>query len=147
MRKEIVVTLQDRGNDLTFKIKEMSASQLESWMIRALLLASAAGVAVPDGANLHAAGAFLSDKGLTALGGVDFEKAKPLLDELLGCCYHVTGANSMTRLTPEVVDGIICDVSTLLKLRAEAVKLNLGFLKPDDVKLSGSPEKDNTATQ
>ena len=38
MRKEKVITINDRGNELTFKIKEMPALQLESWLIRAGLL-------------------------------------------------------------------------------------------------------------
>ena len=127
MRKEIVITLQDGENSLNFRIKQMSASQLESWIIRALLALGKGGMQVPDGADIKAAGAYLARNGLSALGGLSYDEVKPLLDEMLGCCWHITGANSATQLSPETVDGIIGDVKNLLKLRIEAAKLNLGF--------------------
>lgn len=33
MRKEKTVTLNDRGNELTFRIKEMPATRLERWLV------------------------------------------------------------------------------------------------------------------
>ena len=139
-RKEINITLQDGERSLNFKVKQMSATQLESWIIRAILALGKGGVDVPQGADIRAAGEYLSRHGLAALGRLDYEQVKPLLDELLTCCWHVTGQNSMTQLIPEVVDGILEDVCTLFKLRLEAIKLNLGFLGPEAAKHSGSPE-------
>lgn len=148
-RKEITVDIQDREQLLTFKIKEMPATKLESWIIRALLLVAGSGAQVPDGSDIKAAGAFLAEKGLTALGNIDFEKARPLLDELLGCC-SVMLEKLEKRLTPDTVDDHIQDVKTLFLLRKEAVKLNLGFLGPEVAKVgerhSGSPVKPNTET-
>ena len=69
---------------------------------------------------------------LRALGAVDYEKARPLLNELLECC---TPADAVTPLTPETADGIIEDVRTLFTLRKEALALNLGFF--DAAGLSG----------
>lgn len=37
MRTEKTITLEDRGKQLTFKIKEMAATQLEAWTMRAVL--------------------------------------------------------------------------------------------------------------
>lgn len=145
-RKEITIDIQDREQNLTFKIKEMPATRLESWIIRALLLVAGSGAQVPDGADLKAAGAFLAEKGLTALGNIDFDKAQPLLDELLGCCSRVV-ERVEERCTPQSVDAYIQDVSTLFKLRMEAVKLNLGFLGPEVERLSGFPEKASTAAR
>ncbi|MDR2946825.1 MAG: hypothetical protein LBV79_08775 [Candidatus Adiutrix sp.] len=136
-RKQIEITLENRGNPLTFVIKEMPATQLESWIIRALLLAAGAGaVNVPEGADLQRAGAYLAQKGIGLLGSLDYDKAAPLLDEMLGCCYHKVD-NHLNRCDPDNVTGYIEDVSTLFKLRMEAMKLNLGFFWAEDGPLSG----------
>ena len=151
-RKEIIIDIQDRDQLLTFKVKEMPATKLESWIIRALLLVAGSGTHVPDGADIRAAGAYLAENGLAALGGIDFDQAKPLLDELLGCCSRVV-EKVEERCTPESVDAYIMDVTTLFRLRMEAIKLNLGFLGPEAARgnvpaaPSGSPEKTHTAAQ
>lgn len=129
-RKEKIIKIEDRGQELTFKIKEMSAIQLESWIMRVLLLLASAGVEVPDGANLQSVGQYLVKKGPSILGGLDYDKAKPLLDELLACCSRVIDRVE-EKCTPESVDGYIQDVKTIFTLRAEAIKLNLGFLAPE----------------
>ena len=145
-RKSITLTLQDRDQELTFKIKEMSAVQLEGWMCRALLLMAGSGIQVPNTADIRAAGAYLAEKGLVALGNVDFEKAQPLLDELLGCCSRVV-EKVQERCTPATVDAYIQDVKTLFTLRMEALKLNLGFSMPDIEKLSGYLGARSTETE
>ena len=137
-RKERIITIQDREQDLTFKIKEMPATKLESWIIRSLLLIAGSGASVPDGPDIKAAGAFLAEKGLTALGNIDYEKAKPLLDELLGCCSRVV-EKVEERCAPDSVDAYILDVKTLFTLRMEAIKLNLGFLQPEVATAGESP--------
>jgi len=144
-RKEITIDIQDRDQTLTFRVREMPATKLESWIIRALVLVAGSGARVPGGADIKAAGAFLAEKGLAALGNVDFEKAKPLLDELLGCCSRVI-ERMEERCTPESVDAYILDVATLFRLRMEALKLNLGFLGPEVERLSGSHAKPSTET-
>ena len=145
MRKEIIIDIMDRDQSLTFKIREMPAARLESWIYRAFLLVVGAGAQVPGGVDIRAAGAFLAEKGLSALGGIDFDKAKPLLDELLACCSRVL-ERVEERCTPESVDAYILDVTTLFKLRMEAIKLNLGFLGPVGDKLSGFQGKQPSAT-
>ena len=148
-RKESIITIQDQDQELTFKIRQMSATQLESWGIRVILLIAAAGVKVPAGYDLKAAVAFLKENSgalLGNLGSLDFEKAKPLLDELLACCSIKIG-NLEKRCTPEVIDDHVQDVKTLLTLRKEAIKLNVGFSKPEEETPSGSPTKPNTEAQ
>ena len=147
MRKTKTIVLQEDGRELQFMIKQMSASQLEAWLIRAILLLSKSGAEVPEGTDLQAAGAYLAKRGLSALGDVNYEQVKPLLDDLLACCHHVTGANSTTQLSPTVVDSIIGDVKTLFTLRKEALMLNLGFLGPEVERLSGSHVSGNTEAQ
>lgn len=146
-RKTVEITLEDRGNPLTFIIKEMPATKLESWIIRALLLIGGSGYGdIPEGADLKKAGEYLAEKGIGVLGALDYEKAKPLLDELLGCCSRRIDKHE-ERCTPENVDGYIEDAMTLFKLKVEAAKLNLGFLRAEVEKLSGFRSGENTEPQ
>lgn len=145
-RRTKEIKIKDRENEYTFTITEMSATKLESWIIRALLLIASSGQDdIPGGSDIKEAGSFLADKGLAALGGVDYDKAKPLLDEMLACCSRRID-NIVEVCTPDIVDGYIEDVSTLLKLRIEAVKFNLGFLSAGAANLSDSLAKPNTTT-
>jgi hypothetical protein len=136
-RKQIEIQLEDRDKTLNFVIKEMPATQLESWITRAVLLLAGSGLSgMPGGMNIQKAGEYLSEKGLGVLSTLSYEKAAPLLDELLACCYRKVG-DHLERCTPGSVDGYIEDVATLFKLRAEAIKLNLGFLLAETGPLSG----------
>ena len=126
MRQTKEVTIQDRGNPLTFRIKEMSATQLEDWTMRAVLVLAGAGSDIPAGGGVEAIGKYLAEHGLAAIGNVDYSRAKPLLDEMLGCCYRVVDRME-ERVTPKTADAYIKDMSTLFKLRLESFKLNYAF--------------------
>lgn len=148
MRKEKKIIVHDRGRELAFVLREMPATKLESWIVRAGLLIAGAGLADGlaggkeaaeplDAAHLMQAAGRMVAQGtgiLKALGAVDYEKARPLLDELLACC---TPADAVAPLTPDTADGIIEDVRTLFTLRKEALALNFAFFA--DAGQSGSP--------
>lgn len=68
----------------------------------------------------------MGESGISALGRLDYDKARPLLDELLSCCSRVD-AGVEQPLTPDVLEGFIEDVRTLFTLRKEALALNFGF--------------------
>lgn len=133
MRKEKIITLHDREGDLTFRIREMPVTQLESWICRGLSVLSGAGAEIPEGESFTS---YFARNGLKALGGVDYAKAKPLLDELLACAFKVNG-KAEEQMTDAIADACIGDVGTLLKLRVEIFNLHFGFLT-DAVK-SGTP--------
>lgn len=145
-RKETVVEIQDREQLLTFRIREMSATRLESWMFRAILILADAGAKLPGSPDMGAAGKYLAENGLTALAGLDYDKARPLLDELLGCCSRVV-ERVEERCTPQSVDAYIEDVKTLFALRVEALKLNMGFFEPEAARLSGFPGRPGTVVR
>lgn len=132
MRKEKTIIVDDRGKKLTFKIREMSALQLEGWIVRAGILLAGAGIlnASDDTNNVgdiaSGIGRTLSTSGLSAFGNVDYAKVRPLMDELLSCCTRVD-AGIEQPLTPDVLEGFIEDVRTLFTLRKEALALNFGF--------------------
>lgn len=141
MRNEKIIELEDRGNKLTFKIREMSATQLEDWTMRAVLVLAGAGSDIPAGGGVEGIGNYLAEHGLAAIGNVDYAKAKPLLDEMLGCCYRVIDRME-EKVTPETADAYIKDMTTLFKLRVEALKTNFSFFGNGSP--SASPEKAST---
>jgi hypothetical protein len=127
MRKEKTIQLKDRERELVFKIREMPATKLESWILRALmLLAPALGKAGGESVTLTEAGRALQAEGLGLLSHVSFDRVKPLLDELLACCVRIDAGVEQV-CAPETVDGFIEDVGTLFALRKEALALNLAF--------------------
>ena len=136
MRKEITVTLNDRGNELTFRIREMPATKVERWIIKLAGALSATGVFsadVADGVDAQKAIAdFLLKGGLSKLGAVtkDYDEViQPLIDELY-TCVEQKGGNAYFALTPDVIDAKIEDVRTLFNLQKEIVKLHLDFFVP-----------------
>ena len=136
MRKEITVTLNDRGNELTFRIREMPATKVERWIIKLAGALSATGVFsadVADGVDAQKAIAdFLLKGGLSKLGAVtkDYDEViQPLIDELYTCVEQKVG-NAYFALTPDVIDAKIEYVRTLFNLQKEIVKLHLDFFVP-----------------
>ncbi len=142
MRKEKKIVVNDRGRELAFVVREMPATKLESFIVRAGLLIAEAGLAdgllggnageAPDVAHvMQAAGRMLAkEQGadlIRALGNLDYEKARPLLGDLLGCC---TLEGSVEPLSEDTADAVIEDVRTLFTLRKEALALNLDFFAP-----------------
>ena len=126
MRNEKTIEIEDRGNKLTFKIREMSATQLEDWTMRAVLVLAGAGSDIPASGGVEGIGKYLAEHGLAAIGNVDYQRAKPLLDEMLGCCYRVIDKLE-ERVTPQTAEAYIEDMTTLFKLRLEAFKVNFSF--------------------
>jgi hypothetical protein len=145
MRQSKIIDIEDRGKKLTFKVTEMSATQLEDWTMRAVLVLAGAGSDIPANGGVEGIGRYLAEHGLAAIGNVNYEKAKPLLDEMLGCCSRVIDKME-ERVTPETADAYIEDMATLFKLRLEAFRVNFSFFgsgspsasseKPSTVRLS-----------
>lgn len=129
MRREKTITLRDREQDLTFVIQEMSATQLERWLLRALILLSGADMSGLNGQEAldFASGKIASADFLRLFGTMDYAKAEPLLDELLECCTRVV-ENVQERCTRKTVDNYIQDVATLFALKKEALAMNLAPL-------------------
>ena len=141
MRQSKIIDIEDRGKKLTFKIREMSATQLEDWTMRAVLVLAGAGSDIPASGGVAGIGKYLAEHGLAAIGNVDYAKAKPLLDEMLGCCSRVIDKME-EKVTPETADAYIEDMGTLFKLRLEAFKVNFSFFGNGGQ--SVSPEKAST---
>lgn len=135
MRKEAIITI-DSGRDAgkTFHVSEMSASHVEKWAARALLVVLGGNgqmdnAQVKDLAKTSNASALVS-VGLGALSTVSWEKVEPLYDELLPQVAIMPDADKPSvkiTLRPANVDNHVEDVATLVRLRGEVLKLSLDF--------------------
>ncbi len=130
-RKEVTVELQDDGNNMTFRVRQMSVSTRIGFGIRAMIEMARSGVEFPDGMGFDEAIPYLASSGLPAItkmvGGLEYERVHPLLNELLACCSRVIGNHTQV-CTPETIDDYLCESGTLIALYAEAFKIN--FMKP-----------------
>lgn len=127
MRKTAIVTIDATGRDAgkIFHIREMSSSQAEAWGCRLMIALAKSGIEVPAGFfDMGMAG--VAVMGIQALGGLSWDIAKPLLDEMMGCIQIQPGPTH-----PNVVRALIEDdieeVSTRLRLRDEVIKLHVNF--------------------
>lgn len=128
MRRSIEITITEEGSPITFRIQQWAATEKESWILRAVLaLAGSAGgnvdIDLAGGVSAEALVAELGRKGLSIFAGLKYETVKPLMDDLLSCCYHKVGTAEI-RCTPENIDGVLTDVKSLFRLRTEAFKVN-----------------------
>ena len=126
MRKTEIITITDDNRDKgkVFVITELPASQAEMWAARALLALSRSGVDIGDVGDAGMAG--IAVLGLKALGGMKFEEAKPLMDEMFACIQRQPDPTK-----PEIVRSLIEEdieeVATRVRLRAEVFSLHTGF--------------------
>ena len=126
-RKTLIVVIDAAGRDLgkAFLIREMPASQAEKWAAKAFLGMARSGVEIP--ADIAEAGlAGIASIGIKALGGMRYEDAEPLLDEMFQCVSFLPDP-----VKPAIVRGLVEDdieeVATRLRLRKEIFNLHVDF--------------------
>ena len=129
MRKTITYTVMDEGRDQgkVFVITEMPASQAEAWAMRAVLALMAGGIELPEGWDrLGMAG--IAEVGIKALASIEWQHAKPLLDEMWSC-IKIQPDPAKPHVVRNLIDDDVEEVATRVRLRAEVWKLHVGFSK------------------
>mgnify|MGYP001158985013 CR=1 FL=1 len=136
MERDVLITEEGPDKGKTFVVRQMPLIQGDRWANRVALALLKSGVDVSPLTKKAASGksefvglldmANVINVALKALGGVDDDVAQGLLDELM---RHVSYKlpNGTTRTL--MVETDIGSISTLWKLRIEAIKVNLDFLK------------------
>ena len=137
MIKSKIITLKDGDNELKFKIRQMSATDMEDWILRFVQLAASSDMGDSSGG----VESFIEHvKGHLGkfVAGVDYAKFKPLWDELLKCCSKMDDRVEQ-QCDVDNVNGYISNFMTLINLRVEALKLNFDFFTEE--KTSESPKR------
>ena len=111
---------RDKGKQ--YLITEMSATQAESWAIKALLAVGNAGIEIPEEIATQGMAGLLAVSYMNLLK-IPFESAKPLLDEMMTCVQYVPSAN----LKRPLIEDDIEEVSTRLQLRKAVWNLHMDF--------------------
>ncbi len=132
MRKEEIITINDRGNELTFRIREMPATQLEGWLFRVGTALASTGFAktedIADGIDTtkYIANILVKD-GLRFLGNLDYEKVvKPLVEDLYSCVEQKVG-EAYLAVTADNIDSKVEDIRSLFAIQKAVITLHLGF--------------------
>ena len=126
-RKSITFTVADDNRDKAkvFVLTEMPASKAERWALRALSALAASGMEIPyDVASSGLAG--VARMGLQAFGGLEWDKAEPLIAEMFECITIIPDP-SKPNVTRALIEDDIEEVATRLKLRIEIFKLHVDF--------------------
>jgi hypothetical protein len=136
--KRVTITAEGRDKGKSFLITELPADQAERWAIRALLALIQSGAVISEDA-LHAGMASIAAIGVSALGGLSWETAQPLLEEMFTCVQYQPAD---ARIAPQELmtgnNSQIEEVTTRLSLRLAVFELHLGFSVPDAPPTSGT---------
>lgn len=136
MLEHRIITIETgRDAGKVYKVTEMPASKLEKWAARALLALFAGDVPadvvqMARGSNAAA----LVGNVMAGLGSLRWEDVEPLYDELLTCVARVPDPGRpevVVPLVPANVDAHVQDVTTLWRLRAEALEVCFDFFGRD----------------
>jgi hypothetical protein len=128
-RKTLTYTVTDEGRDQgkVFILTEMAASQAERWALRALTALAASGMEIPD--DIASAGlAGVARLGIQAIGGLPWDKAEPLLNEMFAC-ITIQPDPARANINRPLIEDDIEEIATRLRLRVEWWKLHMGFFK------------------
>jgi hypothetical protein len=128
MRKTKIVTIdaENRDKGKSFLLTEMGATQAEKWAARAFLALAKSGVDLPDGAAQQGL-AGVAAAGLSALSGLDWALAEPLLDEMFRCIQIQPDPVKNPNFFRALGENDTEEVTTRIKLRKELLELHLGF--------------------
>ena len=132
MLKEKIITLNDNGNTLKFKVRQLPATEQEKLIIKILLLVANKDIAELDVEKLreNPQMAVNAKVLMSAIEKLDYEKIEPISNTLLSCCYRIVG-NMEEQCTPETVNGYIESFITLLSLKKAALEVSFDFFGED----------------
>lgn len=132
MLKEKIITLNDNGNTLKFKVRQLTATEQEKLIIKVLLLLANKELGDIDVNEVRKnPQKIINSKTIFAvLQNLDYEKVEPISNTLLSCCYRIVG-NMEEQCTPDTVNGYIESFMTLLSLKKAALEVSFDFFTED----------------
>lgn len=132
MRKTEIFVVPTDGRDKgkRFLITEMPAMKAERWAYRALLALAHSGADLGEGALAGGMGA-VAQAGFRALQKLNFEDARPLLDEMWDCVQVIPDPKNPEFLRPLVMNEMegddIEELETLWMIRERVFRLHTDF--------------------
>lgn len=138
MIKSKIITIKDGDNELKFKIRQMSATDMESWVLRVAQLAASADLG-DTSKGIESVISQIVSNPTKFVASVDYAKFKPLWDELLKCCSKVDDRVEQ-QCDIENINTYVSSFVTLVRLRVEVLNLNFGFFtesNPSESRNSG----------
>lgn len=130
-RKEIEIKIEEgRDAGKTFKITEMPVVQADKWVTRLLCLLGKSNKEITDLAFTNGADF------LKALSKAEDKDLEPLLDELLECASFMKDGVAVP-MKGNMVNSVVDDWRTLMRLKYETMVLILGFLDEGGESTSG----------
>ena len=119
------MTDENRDKGKVFLLTEMSALQAERWAYRLFLALARAGVDIPD--DISQAGmAGIAQLSFKMLGGMHWQDAEPLLEEMFAC-VRIIPDMSKAEFSRPLIDDDIEEIQTRMKLRWEVFQLHASF--------------------
>lgn len=125
MLRNKIVTIKDGENELKFKIRQMPATEMESWVLRVAQLAASADLG-DTSKGVEGVISEIIKNPQKFISSVDYAKFKPLWDELLTCASKVDDRVEQ-QCDIENVNTYVTSFVTLIRLRVEVLNLNFGF--------------------
>jgi hypothetical protein len=131
-RRTKVVVINDpasRDDGRKYLITEMAAAPAEEWALRVLQGLLKSNVQIPE--EIASAGWLgLVLVGFKAFGGMDWDLAKPLLDQMMACVQIIRDPAHPAETTFPLIENDIMEVTTRAKLRVEVWNLHQSFSLP-----------------
>lgn len=126
----VIITAEGRDKGKQFLLTEMPAMKAERWAYRALLALAHSGVDLPTDAATGGMAGFAT-AGLQALEKLEFEEARPLLDEMWTCVQVIPDPKNSMVIRPlmarEQEGDDIEEVTTIMHLRDRIFRLHTDF--------------------
>ena len=138
-RKQIEITITDENRDRgkSYRITEMPHAKAQEFTDRVFFAAMNCGVKLPGEigqigmAELWAAGLSMADK-------IPYDWARPLLEMLMECVDIPTDVGVYRKR----VESDIEEITTVFRLRTEALKLHFGFFAAGGGSTSGQAPRE-----
>lgn len=132
MRKTTTVTVEEPGRDLgkVFLLTEMPAAAAEKWALRMFVALKGSGdsnTIAESIVRLGMVGVALQGLNVFLRADIDPKVLEPLLDEMLTCVKIIRSPAHPEAVTAMRPDFDIEEVSTLLWLRSEVIRLHTNF--------------------
>ena len=168
MRAQTTITINDAGQELTFRITKFSCVQLEFFLLKVGKIVARSGLLdeqfddekkgksnmdialeAHDAQGALASVADVLLKNLpSAWANLDVNATRELLAELFESCVSKVDGKSVRTMTLDEIEATIQTLPALWELQKEAIKFNVDFFqKGGNLSCQGSPQTEKSTSE